>query len=249
MFRFIENLFIYFTITRVKKIVSYIKEFVTQRFVISRYNSALVNNNWTIQTFVSRCRQLNIIVQFIAFFNIFFVFSFSNKYLFFPFKSKYLSKKFSRDWSSIFAKGLKLLLLVIRFSCLYEFEFLNKVFFSYFLATGSDCQYQYDSQAFLFSLVNKPGWAPVKLPQTGQYNNHRYSILECSSHAYGPTFGAGHDIYIADYASSSSSSYTNLGHQYSAPSGYSYGSTFTHTFLAGTYQFTPDEVETFYKTT
>ena len=45
MFRFIENLFIYFNITGVKKIVSYIKEFVTQRFVISRYNSALGNNN------------------------------------------------------------------------------------------------------------------------------------------------------------------------------------------------------------
>ena len=183
------------------------------------------------------------------------MFSFSNNYLFFPFKSKYLSKKFLRDWSSIFAKGLKVLLLVIRFSCLYEFEFFNEVctliilFFSYFLATGSGCHYQYDSPAFLFSLVNKPRWAPVKLPQTGQYSNHRYSILECSSHTYGPTFGGGQDIYIADYSSSSSSSYTNLGHQYSAPSGYSYGSTFTHTFLAGTYQFTPDEVETFYETT
>ena len=110
--------------------------------------------------------------------------------------------------------------------------------------TVSSCQYRYDSQAFLFSLVNKPGWAPVKLPQTGQYS----SIYDCSS--YGPTFGAGHDIYIADYASSSQSgSYTNLGNDYSAPSGYSYRSTFARTFLPGTYEFTPDEVETFYETT
>ena len=65
----------------------------------------------------------------------------------------------------------------------------------------------------------------------------------------GPKFGGGHDIYIDDYASSSSSSYTGLGFTYSAPSGYSYGSTFTKTFLAGTYQFTPDEIETFYETT
>ena len=113
------------------------------------------------------------------------------------------------------------------------------------------CQYRYDSQAFIFSLFNKPGWAPVKLPQTGQYSYHSaYSIYDCSS--YGPTFGGGHDIYICDYASSSSSSYTYPGHTYSAPSGYSYGSTFAYTFLNGqsnTYHFTPDEVETFYETT
>ena len=85
--------------------------------------------------------------------------------------------------------------------------------------------------------MNKPGWAPVKLPQTGTH-----SIYECSS--YGPTFGGGHDVHIHNYASSSSSSYTNLGFTYSAPSGYS-----ADTFLAGTYQFTPDEIETFYETT
>ena len=114
--------------------------------------------------------------------------------------------------------------------------------------TGYSCSYyRYDSQAFLFSLVNKPGWAPVKLPQTGKYSSYRYSIYACSS--YGPIFGGGHDIHIANYASSSSSSLTNLGYTYSAPSGYSYQSTFTQTFLAGTYTFSPDEVETFYETT
>ena len=88
----------------------------------------------------------------------------------------------------------------------------------------------------------------MKLPQTGQYSYQGYSIgVGCSSN--GPIFGGGHDIYIANYASSSSNSNANLGYTYSAPSGYSYGSTFTKTFLAGTYQFTPDEVETFYETT
>ena len=124
----------------------------------------------------------------------------------------------------------------------------SSISFLIFPTGYSSCYgYRYDSQAFLFSLVNKPGWAPVKLPQTGKYCYNRYSIYDCSS--YGPTFGGGHDIYIVNYASSSSSSYTNLGWQYSPPSGYSYGSTFTQTFLAGTYQFTPDEVETFYETT
>ena len=106
--------------------------------------------------------------------------------------------------------------------------------------------YQYDSKAFLFSLVNKPGWAPVKLPQTGKHSSYRYSMY-CGS-SYGPIFGGGDDIHISNYASSNSNSYSNLGFTYSPPSGYSYQSTFASTFLAGSFLFTPDEVETFYET-
>ena len=93
--------------------------------------------------------------------------------------------------------------------------------------------------------MNKPGWAPVKLPQTGKYSSDRDSI-ECVS-SYGPTFG-GLDIYISNYASSNSDSFSHLGYTYSPPSGYSYNSTFAKTFLAGSHKFTPDEVETFYET-
>ena len=114
-----------------------------------------------------------------------------------------------------------------------------------FSLTDSSNKYQYDSKAFLFSLVNKPGWAPVKLPQTGRYSSNAYSIRFESS--YGPIFGRGYDIYISNSASSNSNSYSNLGYTYSPPSGYSSGSTFAETFLAGTYYFTPDEVETFYE--
>ena len=103
------------------------------------------------------------------------------------------------------------------------------------------CGYHYDSHAFLFSLVNKPGWAPVKLPQ---YRYYQYAIHgHCS--AYGPIFGGGHDLYIANYASSNSHSTAHLGYTYSPPSGYGSGST----FLAGGGNFTPDEVEIFYETT
>ena len=119
-----------------------------------------------------------------------------------------------------------------------------------FFPTGySSCYgYRYDSQAFLFSLVNKPGSAPVKLPQTGQYSYKRYSIYDCSS--YGPVFGS-NDIFIANYASSNRNSLSNLGYTYSPPSGYNYSSTFAQTFLSGGSNvfFTPDEVETFYETT
>ena len=109
----------------------------------------------------------------------------------------------------------------------------------------SGSKFQYDSKAFLFTLVNKPGWAPVKLPQTGTHSSYPYSILFESSH--GPTFGGGYDICISNSASSNSNSYSNLGWTYSPPSGYNYGSSFARTFLAGTYKFTPDEVETFYE--
>ena len=111
----------------------------------------------------------------------------------------------------------------------------------------SSGRWLYDSKAFLFSLVNKPGWAPVKLPQTEKFSSNRDSIY-CGS-SYGPLFGRGNDIRISNYASSNSISYSNLGHTYSPPSGYSYGSNFAQTFLAETnFYFTPDEVETFYET-
>ena len=61
-------------------------------------------------------------------------------------------------------------------------------------------------------------------------------------------FGGSNDIRISNYASSNSNSYGDLGYTYSPPSGYSLYSTFARTFLAGTYYFTPDEVETFYET-
>ena len=117
-----------------------------------------------------------------------------------------------------------------------------------FSLIGYGRRYQYDSKAFLFSLVNKPGWAPVKLPQTGILGSSRaYSLF--FYYSYGPTFGGGHDIYISNYASSNANSASNLGHTYSPPRGYSHGTTFTQTFLAGSYRFTPDEIETFYETT
>ena len=95
--------------------------------------------------------------------------------------------------------------------------------------------------------MNKPGWAPVKLPQTGDYASNKRSIhFQTYS---GPTFGGGYDIYISNYAWSNINSYSDIGHTYSPPSGYSYRSTFARTFLAGTYKFTPDEVETFFETT
>ena len=93
----------------------------------------------------------------------------------------------------------------------------------------------------MFSLVNRPGWAPVKFDQTGQYSYNWYSTYGCYN--VGPTFGGGHDLQVGQ---SPYNYYSNLGYTYGPPSGYSYGSSFARSFLAGSYYFNPDEVETFY---
>lgn len=77
---------------------------------------------------------------------------------------------------------------------------------------------------------------------------HTHAIYGCSS--YGPTFGNGHDLHIADQASSNTYSTSYLGYAYQPPSvHYSYGSTFAQEFLAGSANFQPDEIETFYEST
>ncbi|XP_068704295.1 sperm receptor for egg jelly-like [Montipora foliosa] len=111
---------------------------------------------------------------------------------------------------------------------------------------SQSCYYRYDATAFLFSLRNKPGWAPTKLPQTGPHSSNRESIYDCNT--YGPTFGAGHAIFISNLASSGTSSCSDIGWTYSPPAGHAYQSTFAQTFLAGTRYFRPTEVEVFYHT-
>ena len=94
------------------------------------------------------------------------------------------------------------------------------------------------SNAFIFSLRNKEGLPPFKsMVAISSYAIYRYS-------GYGPTFGGGHDIKIADNANSNTNSYTNFGESnyYSVPSGVQN----SYTVLAGTRNFTPDEVEVFY---
>ena len=61
---------------------------------------------------------------------------------------------------------------------------------------------------------------------------------------YGPTFGGGHDLYIT---SDGLTGYTNLGHAYLPPTGYTYGQNNAKNFLAGTYNFRVSEYEVFYK--
>ena len=75
-------------------------------------------------------------------------------------------------------------------------------------------------------------------------SNDRFAILRSSG--YGPTFGGGYDLYIADNAGSNAASYTNFGRTYQAPLGYPYGAANTSSLLAGSKYFTPSEVEVLY---
>ena len=115
--------------------------------------------------------------------------------------------------------------------------------FSWYILTDTRSEYSYSANSFLFSFVNKDNLSPFKMKIRN--NQPYYAIYGSSSH--GPTFGD-HDIYIGNYANGNTDSYTNLGEAYFLPRGYSFGSTRTRTLLAGSYRFTPSDVEVLYKT-
>ena len=118
----------------------------------------------------------------------------------------------------------------------------------FYQLVSSTCGVRSSSTAFLFSLVNKPGWGPVTFKPPGAGYSYESAIYSCPS--TGPSFGGGNpDIYIYFEAPSNTlKAYSYLGYTYNAPSGHSYGEEFTNSFLAGNYIFLPDEIEVFYET-
>jgi len=111
----------------------------------------------------------------------------------------------------------------------------NQIFGGYTQADWSGYSYKYDSNAFLFSLVNSYN-ITVKMPVI----RPEYAIYTYDSS--GPTFGAGHDFYIN---SNGSSGYSNLGQAYQLPSFFTYGKLSAQSFLAGSYNFKPIEIEVY----
>lgn len=77
----------------------------------------------------------------------------------------------------------------------------------------------------------------------GPSHSNTYSIYDDSG--YGPTFGGGHDFYIANASNTNQSSYSNLGHSYLEPTGNGYSSTQAKNYLAGSYNFQVKEIEVF----
>ena len=98
----------------------------------------------------------------------------------------------------------------------------------------SSGSYGFTRKAFIFSISNKeeldPFVSEVRWPD--------YAIYRESW--WGPCFG--HDIEIRHNANSNDNSYARFGSVYPAPAAVQD----PKTILAGTYRFSPDEVEVFY---
>ncbi|XP_022800150.1 uncharacterized protein LOC111338009 [Stylophora pistillata] len=105
-------------------------------------------------------------------------------------------------------------------------------------ATGNQCRYVPADKAFIFSLNNSRD-APVKLYQYGDSTPAMYDCFR-----YGPSFGGG-DIRVTSDAVNKSDSYTHCGHTYTAPPGYSRHANCP--FFAGSYRFSPTDIEVFYE--
>jgi hypothetical protein len=92
--------------------------------------------------------------------------------------------------------------------------------------------------SFMFSLRNNDDLPPFKAPLKDE--NSGNAIYR--ENWFGPIFGGGYDLHIADHAGSNEVSYTNFGDTYQPPS----GPTNTESLLAGSYSFIPSEIEVLY---
>lgn len=111
--------------------------------------------------------------------------------------------------------------------------------FPFFLA--SSASYKESVNSFIFSFKNKDNLPPFQM----KVLDIDHAIYDNSGH--GPTFGSGHDIYIADGAGGNRNSNTNSGYSYIPPLGYQYSSSSLKSLLAGTFNFQPDDLEVFYQ--
>jgi hypothetical protein len=101
--------------------------------------------------------------------------------------------------------------------------------------TGS---WKADPNSFLFSLINKLN-RQLKIKWLKNYG------IYCNSN-YGPIFGVGIDLCIADKSNTNITSYSNLGYSYTHPD-YEYKSDEAKSFLAGSYNFQVSEMEVYKK--
>ena len=113
----------------------------------------------------------------------------------------------------------------------------SNIFGGYTEADWSGSGFAFDTNAFLFSLVNSYNTS-VKM----NIIKTQYAIYASSN--YGPTFGEGHDLYVG---SDGTQGYSNLGYSYQLPSflANGYYSQQAHSFLAGSYNFQLVEVEVY----
>ena len=94
----------------------------------------------------------------------------------------------------------------------------------------------------MFSLRHDDDLAPFKAPLKDE--NDMRAISRNSE--YGPTFGKGIDLRIHDNAGSNTLCFSRFGYSYQPAPGYTDGETITGTLLAGSYNFSPSEIEVLY---
>jgi hypothetical protein len=117
---------------------------------------------------------------------------------------------------------------------------LDYVFGGYASSAWDDSgDYINDPKAFLFSLrrdgVSCKDKFTIKNPSSALFGHS----------SYGPTFGGGHDIYIYDSSNLYNVSYSNFGHSFCLPAGYTFGGN-AQNFLAGNYnKWLVDEIEVY----
>ena len=119
--------------------------------------------------------------------------------------------------------------------------FANETFQHEYFFPDSVGKYKRSRQCFLFSLQNKDNLKPFKCPI---YNHQNNKAIWCD-YTCGAIFGSGHDLLISSDANTNQHSYTNLGRTYHPPRGYEPGTLETKDLLAGSYKFTPTEIEVF----
>ena len=91
--------------------------------------------------------------------------------------------------------------------------------------------------SFLFSLRNKENLPPFI---ANLIPGHEHYAVYCNP-SYGPSFGGGHDVHISNNANGNQGSYSGFGNYYQAPP----GTAQANSLLAGSYIFTPTEIEAF----
>jgi hypothetical protein len=91
-----------------------------------------------------------------------------------------------------------------------------------------------DPNAFLFSLINAYNES-FRLNVTRPEN-----AIFCSDYTF-PSFGTGSDLYVSE-----TYSYSYLGFTYMAPFDFTYATVESQTFLAGSRNFQPIEIEVYY---
>ncbi len=120
-----------------------------------------------------------------------------------------------------------------------ESQFIFGGFTSVSWESSTNGKWKSDRHAFIFSLTNKDN-KPLKMKIDS--NEHKYAI-RCNSN-FGPTFGNGYEIYIANNANTTTNSYSYLGYSYNWPQ-YAYGTNEARTFLSGSCQFQLDDIEVY----